>query len=106
MPFGQYLPPGAEGGDRIMHGVLAAPNGFVLMGADTPPGTPVGEHAGYTISLSGDDEETLHGYWDRLSEGGEIEVPLEKQMWGDTFGQCRDRFGISWLVNITGQGDR
>jgi PhnB protein len=28
-------------------------------------------------------------------------MPLEKQMWGDEFGQCVDRFGISWMVNIT-----
>lgn len=30
-------------------------------------------------------------------------VPLEKQMWGDVFGMCTDRFGITWLVDITGQ---
>jgi PhnB protein len=29
-------------------------------------------------------------------------VPLEKQMWGDEFGMCVDRFGIGWLVNIAG----
>ena len=27
-------------------------------------------------------------------------VPLEKQMWGDEFGMCTDRFGITWMVNI------
>jgi PhnB protein len=27
---------------------------------------------------------------------------LEKQMWGDTFGQCIDRFGTPWMVNILG----
>jgi hypothetical protein len=27
---------------------------------------------------------------------------LERQMWGDTFGMCTDRFGIAWLVNIAG----
>jgi PhnB protein len=29
-------------------------------------------------------------------------MPLEKQMWGDEFGTCVDRFGISWMVNIAG----
>jgi PhnB protein len=28
-------------------------------------------------------------------------VPLEKQMWGDEFGMCTDRFGIAWMVNIS-----
>jgi PhnB protein len=32
---------------------------------------------------------------------GTVSVPLEKQMWGDEFGMCVDRFGISWLVNIS-----
>jgi len=27
-------------------------------------------------------------------------MPLEKAMWGDMFGMCMDKFGISWLVNI------
>ncbi len=28
-------------------------------------------------------------------------VPLEKQMWGDEFGMCIDKFGVAWMVNIT-----
>jgi PhnB protein len=87
-------------GDNVMHSMLEAPNGLVLMGADTPPGmetTPNG-----SISLSGDDEATLRGYWDALVEGGTVTVPLEQAPWGDTFGMCTDRFGIPWLVNIAG----
>ncbi|GAA2600023.1 hypothetical protein GCM10010399_33530 [Dactylosporangium fulvum] len=53
-----------------------------------------------TISLSGDDAGELHGYWEKLSAGGKVNVPLEKQMWGDEFGACVDQFGIPWMVNI------
>jgi PhnB protein len=28
-------------------------------------------------------------------------MPLEKQMWGDEFGQVKDKFGIAWMVNIS-----
>jgi PhnB protein len=28
-------------------------------------------------------------------------VPLEKQMWGDEYGACVDRFGVPWMVNIS-----
>ena len=38
----------------------------------------------------------------KLSDGGTVSVPLEKQMWGDEFGMCRDQFGIDWMVNIAG----
>jgi PhnB protein len=54
------------------------------------------------ISLSGDDADVLRSYWQGLSAGGDIEIPLEKQVWGDTFGMCTDRFGLRWMVNITG----
>ncbi|HEY3013657.1 MAG TPA: VOC family protein [Nocardioides sp.] len=83
--------------DKVMHGMLVADNGFTLMGADTME-TPAGSRI--TISLSGDDDEDLRGYWEKLSDGGEIAVPLEKQVWGDEFGQCTDKFGIGWMVNI------
>ena len=56
--------------------------------------------AGFSVSLSGDDGDDLHEYWDRLSAGGTVTMPLQKQVWGDEFGMRVDRFGVSWLVNI------
>jgi PhnB protein len=100
--FGEYGDPNAPGADGIMHGQLETDKGFTLMGADTPPGMEA-KNAGdnITISLSGDDEQELRGYWDKLSQGGTVTLPLEKQMWGDLFGQCTDQFGIPWMVNIS-----
>ena len=86
--------------DDIMHAQLETAHGFTLMVADTPPGVPHNPGNNISISLSGDDADELHGYWDRLCEGGTVSVPLEKQMWGDVFGMCADRFGIPWMVNI------
>lgn len=87
--------------DQIMHAQLDAPNGMILMGADTPAwmGPP---QANGAISLSGDDEQALRGYWQKLSAGGTVVVPLEKAPWGDTFGMVTDKFGVLWLVNISG----
>jgi len=87
----------------IMHAQLETAAGFILMGSDAPPGMDTGESGGFAVSLSGDDDSELRGYWEKLSEGGEVTVPLEKQMWGDTFGMLTDRFGISWMVNIAGE---
>ncbi len=53
------------------------------------------------MSLSGDDAGELRGYWEKLSADGTVAVPLEKQMWGDVFGMCTDRFGVPWMVNIS-----
>jgi PhnB protein len=89
--------------DKIMHAQLETPDGLVLMGADTPEGMEYRSQAGISVSLSGDDELRLRGYWERLSEGGSVTVAFEKAPWGDTFGMCVDRFGTSWQVNVAAQ---
>ncbi len=91
-------------GPKIMHAMLIAPNGFVLMGADTPKDRPHTPGDTYSVSLSGDDEAELRGYWDKLSPGAKVTWPLAKAPWGDTFGMLTDRFGVSWMVNIAGPG--
>jgi PhnB protein len=94
---------GAEGPDaaKIMHGQLETPSGYTLMAADTPTGMEHNPGTNISLSLSGDDADELRGYWDKLSDGGTVTLPLEKQMWGDEFGMCTDRFGIAWMVNIS-----
>jgi PhnB protein len=87
--------------DKIMHGQLETPAGYTLMAADTPAGMERTVGTNMSVSLSGDDTEELRGYFDKLSDGGTVTMPLEKQMWGDEFGMCVDPFGVSWMVNIS-----
>jgi PhnB protein len=98
--FGQYGAQDSPDADKIMHGLLETDSGYTLMAADTPEGMEHNPGNNISVSLSGDDAEELRGYWAKLSESGTVSVPLEKQMWGDEFGSCVDRFGITWLVNI------
>ncbi|HZN70825.1 MAG TPA: VOC family protein [Micromonosporaceae bacterium] len=98
--YGDYGPQDPATDDKIMHGQLETASGFTLMGADTPPGGEYNPGDNLSISLSGDDGDELRGYWEKLSAGGNVSVPLEKQMWGDEFGMCSDKFGITWMVNI------
>jgi len=98
--FGEFGQQDSPIADKIMHGQLETDSGFTLMAADTPPGMERNPGTNISVSLSGDDADELRGYWEKLSDGGTVSVPLEKQMWGDEFGQCVDRFGVSWMVNI------
>ena len=86
---------------RIMHGMLETTSGFTIMGADLPPGMEHDPGNDISMSLSGDDGDELRRYWNALSESGTVTMPLEKQAWGDEFGSCIDRFGVSWMVNIS-----
>ncbi len=89
--------------NKIMHAVLTADNGIVFMASDTPNSMEYRPGTNMSMSLSGDNEAELRGYYEKLSAGGTIGMPLEKAPWGDMFGMCTDKFGVSWLVNITGQ---
>ncbi len=99
--FGEYGAQDSPDADKIMHGMLETSSGFTLMCADSPGGMDYNPGNNISVSLSGDDAEELRGYWQRLADGGTVAVPLEKQMWGDEFGMCVDKFGIGWMVNIT-----
>lgn len=99
--YGQYGTEGA-GAENVMHAQLTTPAGFTLMASDSPPGQEPNAGDSITISLSGDDSDALRGYWEKLSEGGTVSMPLEKQMWGDEYGACSDRFGVPWMVDIVG----
>ncbi len=84
----------------VMHSALTVPGGIALMASDTPrrmeytPGNDV------SLSFSGNDAETLHRYWDGLSEGATILQPLTAAQWGDDFGMLTDKFGVTWLFSI------
>ncbi|NMO04527.1 VOC family protein [Gordonia sp. TBRC 11910] len=87
--------------DKIMHSMLTTPDGLVLMGADTPNAMPLNVGDSITVSLSGDDVETLGGWFEALADGGTVTAPFMQAPWGDTFGMLTDRFGVNWMVNAT-----
>lgn len=87
--------------DLVMHAQLEVSDDVTLMAADVPT-RRMEYHPGnnFSVSLSGEDEAQLTGYYSKLADGGTVTMPLSKASWGDTFGMLIDRFGISWLVNI------
>jgi|SRR5579885_943325 len=89
--------------NKIMHAMLEADNGITFMASDTPDGMEYKAGTNYSMSLSGDNASELRGYFEKLSAGGTITMPLEHAPWGDTFGMLTDKFGVPWLVNIAGQ---
>lgn len=97
-----------EQGQKIMHSSLFVERGIHLMASDPGPGCDPTTNG--TTSLSSDgsaaqDGDTLHGWWDQLAAEATITMPLEQAPWGDSFGQLTDRFGISWMFNITAHQD-
>jgi len=99
--FGEGMSSEGMSNDAIMHGTLE--NGYLsFMGSDTMQGGKYVAGTNFSMSLSGDNEEELTGFYKKLIEGGTVTMPLEKAPWGDTFGMLTDKFGIDWMVNIAG----
>jgi PhnB protein len=86
--------------DKVMHSMLEADNGVTFMAADTPDRMEYRPGTNMSMSLSGDNDEELSGYFEKLSAGGAVLEPLVVAPWGDKFGMVADRFGITWLVTI------
>jgi PhnB protein len=87
--------------ELVMHSMLEASDGIVLMAADVPNRMEYHPGNNFSLSLSGDDEQRLRGYFEKLADGGSISMPLNQAPWGDVFGMCSDKFGVNWLVNIS-----
>lgn len=93
----EQAPEGERDPNRVMHAKL---EGYVvLMASDSSKASP--EAKKIELSLSGDDEAKLKGWFDKLSDGGKVTMPLQKQFWGDTFGMVTDKYGVAWMVNIS-----
>ncbi len=88
--------------DQLMHSMLVVSDSITLMGADMPDSAGP-KDSPISVSLSGEDEAELRGWWDKLSDGAEVTAPFEKAPWGDTFGMCVDKFGVHWMVNVAGE---
>jgi PhnB protein len=85
----------------VMHADLETSGGIRFMASDTPKRMEFQPGTNFSMSLSGDEESQLRSYFEKLSAGGSVTMPLEKAPWGDTFGMVTDRFGIQWLVNVS-----
>jgi PhnB protein len=89
--------------DKVMHAMLTVNDSVAVMGADMPD-HPGPKGAPISVSVSGEDEGQLRGWWDKLSDGAEITAQFEKAPWGDTFGMCVDKYGVNWMVNVNAGG--
>ncbi|MFC6880736.1 MULTISPECIES: VOC family protein [Actinomadura] len=98
--YAEYGSPDVSHPDNIMHATLRTPDGYTLMAWDVREEMPHTPGNNVAVFLGGDDA-ALRGYFERLSVGGTVTLPLEKQSWGDEAGSLVDQFGITWMVNIT-----
>ena len=88
--------------NRTMHISLPIGNETILMASDILPSVGHKLNLGNNsyISLHPKSREEANRLFNGLSEGGDIEMPMEDQFWGDYFGAFTDKFGVMWMVNF------
>ncbi len=89
------LPPGY--GDKIMHSTFRVGNTTIM--ASDGCGEE-GKFAGASLSLAVQSESDADRFFNALTEGGTIKMPLSPTFWSPKFGVVEDKFGISWMVNV------
>lgn len=94
------MPQDPAEGSLVMHAQLTTDDGLTLMGSDTPSSMPYAAPAGISVSISGEDEAKLQGWWDALADGGTVTMPYGTPPWGGRFGMLTDRYGIDWMVAL------
>lgn len=93
---------------KIMHGHLETEDGMTIMAADHPASMADAARSllsGHAISVSGDATDRLTAIWSALAEGATVQQPFEPAPWGDVFGMLTDRFGVDWMVMLSGQAE-
>ena len=90
--------------NKIMHVSLPISKETVLMGSDTggewAPNTVVGNN--FSLSVTAEGKEQADEFFNKLSEGGKVTMPMQEVFWGDYFGMCTDKFGINWMISAGG----
>lgn len=87
--------------ERVMHVSLPLDNNQTLMASDIVPsmGHKLTQGNNVYLSLHPDNKEEADQLFNALAEGGNVEMPMADQFWGDYFGSLVDKFGIGWMVN-------
>ena len=85
----------------VMWGQVATEYGFRIMAYDVQPEKAwnPGENAFY-VSLRGDAADKITAYWEKLSEGATVLQPLGPAAWSPLYGMLKDRFGITWVIDV------
>ena len=93
-----------EDQNKIMHISLPIGKENILMATDVVEsfGRPLEIGNNVYFNLETESAGEADRLFSALSEGGHIEMALQKTGWAEKYGSCVDKYGIRWMVNYTG----
>ena len=91
-----------EQADGVAWGQVEAPSGFRVMAYDVQTAKPYdqGRNAFY-IALRGTDADEIQAQWNGLADGATVLIPLAAAAFAPLYGMLTDRYGVTWIVDVT-----
>lgn len=96
-PSKEMIPPGAE--NKIMHAQARVGDSELLASDGMCEGPQ--PFSGVSLSLTVGDVDEGRRVFQALAQGGKVQFEFAPQFWTAGFGQLTDKFGVSWMVNVT-----
>ncbi|NEV89562.1 VOC family protein [Streptomyces tendae] len=93
-----------DAADQVMFGQVATTDGLCVMAYDVPSDLPwnQGENA-FFVSVRGESADEITAYWQKLAEGATVLRPLGAAQWAPLYGMLRDRFGVTWVLDVVSE---
>ncbi len=93
-----------ESGEKIMHVSLALSKETMLNGSDHSLAyEEMVKNKTFSIIIHTESKEEVDRLFGELSQNGQIKVPVGLTFWGAYYGQCIDKFGISWKITLASE---
>lgn len=98
LPENPGFPLPEDAKDRVLHANLRVGNTFLML-SDTFPGQPFEPGSQVDVAITLNDAEKTKEVFEKLQDGGEVTMPLQQTPWSPSYGQVKDKFGISWQIS-------
>lgn len=93
-----------ESDEKIMHVTLPLSKETMLNGSDNSLAyEEMVKYKTFTLIIHTDTKEEVDRLFGELSQNGHIIVPVGLTFWGAYYGQCIDKFGISWKITLASE---
>ena len=98
---GYQPPPGTE--NFVMHACLTNRKDYTIYLCDVPQDEPSTFGSGMSIMVELDNTDSVTAAFNKIKEGGEVTMELQKTFWNELFGSLVDKFGVSWMIAVKEQ---
>lgn len=82
--------------DKVMHAALSVGDSTIMLSDGDNKGKPT--FTGISLTITAKDEADADKLFGAISEGGQVQMPMEKTFFAKRFGMAADKFGVNWMI--------